>query len=43
MSEIERKHTNARMSKIVRYGSMMFLCGQTASGAAINGGHTPLL
>jgi len=25
------------MSKIVRYGSMMFLCGQTASGTDIDG------
>lgn len=35
MNNIERKHTNARMSKIVRYGGMVFLCGQTAIGANI--------
>ena len=35
MNEIERKHTNARMSKIVRCGGMIFLCGQTAIGADI--------
>jgi enamine deaminase RidA (YjgF/YER057c/UK114 family) len=29
---IERKHTNARMSKIVKYGGLVYLCGQTASG-----------
>lgn len=34
MSDIERKHTNARMSKIVRHGDMVYLCGQTASGSA---------
>lgn len=32
MSDIERKHTNARMSKIVRHGGLVYLCGQTASG-----------
>ena len=34
MSKIERKHTNARMSKIVRHGDLIYLCGQTASGGA---------
>lgn len=34
MSDIERKHTNARMSKIVRHGHLVFLCGQTAGGSA---------
>lgn len=34
MSNIERKHTNARMSKIVRYGDLVYLCGQTANGSA---------
>ncbi|MEN2673282.1 RidA family protein [Herbaspirillum huttiense] len=29
---IERKHTNARMSKIVQYGGLVYLCGQTANG-----------
>lgn len=33
MNDIERHHTGARMSKIVRYGGMIFLCGQTASGS----------
>lgn len=32
---IERKHTNARMSKIVRCGEFVFLCGQTANGTDI--------
>ena len=34
MSDIERKHTNARMSKIVSHGNLVYLCGQTASGSA---------
>lgn len=34
MIDIERKHTNARMSKIVRHGDLVYLCGQTASGSA---------
>lgn len=34
MSTIERKHTNARMSKIVRHGDLVYLCGQTAGGSA---------
>lgn len=33
MSGIERKHTNARMSKIVRHGGLVYLCGQTATGS----------
>ena len=33
MSEIERMHTNARMSKFVRHGGLVYLCGQTASGS----------
>ncbi len=32
MSEIERFHTGPRMSKIVRYGGLVYLCGQTAGG-----------
>jgi enamine deaminase RidA (YjgF/YER057c/UK114 family) len=32
---IDRKHTNARMSKIVRYAGMVFLCGQTSNGTDI--------
>ena len=34
MIDIERKYTNARMSKIVRHGDLVYLCGQTASGSA---------
>lgn len=34
MSDIERKHTNARMSKIVCHGGLVYLCGQTANGSA---------
>ena len=34
MSNIDRKHTNTRMSKIVRHGDLVYLCGQTASGSA---------
>lgn len=33
-SDIERRYTNARMSKIVRHSGLIFLCGQTASGNA---------
>jgi len=32
---IERKHVNSRMSKIVRHGGVVYLCGQTSSGTAI--------
>ncbi len=32
---IDRKHTNARMSKIVSYAGMVFLCGQTSNGTDI--------
>lgn len=32
MSNIERFHTGPRMSKIVRYGGLVYLCGQTAGG-----------
>ena len=32
MSQIERIHTGARMSKIVRHGGVVYLCGQTAGG-----------
>jgi enamine deaminase RidA (YjgF/YER057c/UK114 family) len=34
MSDIQRKHTNARMSKIVRHNDLVYLCGQTAGGSA---------
>lgn len=38
MSEpIQRHHTSARMSKIVRHGGLVFLCGQTASGSKAAG------
>jgi enamine deaminase RidA (YjgF/YER057c/UK114 family) len=33
--DIRRHHTNARMSKIVQHGGLVFLCGQTASGKAL--------
>ena len=33
MSNITRTHTTARMSKIVRHGNLVYLCGQTSSGA----------
>lgn len=33
--DILRHHTNARMSKIVQHSGLVFLCGQTASGKAI--------
>ncbi|MCP1574966.1 MULTISPECIES: RidA family protein [Herbaspirillum] len=33
-NSIERQHTNARMSKIVKYGGLVYLCGQTANGSA---------
>lgn len=36
--DIERTHTNARMSKIVRYSGLIFLCGQTASGSSNENG-----
>lgn len=32
---IERHHTNARMSKIVLHGGLIYLCGQTSSGSEI--------
>lgn len=33
MNTIERRHTNSRMSKIVRHGGLVYLCGQTAAGS----------
>lgn len=33
MTDIQRHHTNARMSKIVRHGGLVYLCGQTAKGS----------
>jgi enamine deaminase RidA (YjgF/YER057c/UK114 family) len=32
---IERHHVGPRMSKIVRYNGLVFLCGQTSSGASL--------
>jgi len=32
---IRRHHSNARMSKIVQHGGLIFLCGQTSSGTAL--------
>lgn len=37
MSTIARQHSNARMSKIVTYADLVYLCGQTASGKDIAG------
>jgi enamine deaminase RidA (YjgF/YER057c/UK114 family) len=34
-SSITRTHTNARMSKIVRHGDLVYLCGQTSGGTDI--------
>jgi enamine deaminase RidA (YjgF/YER057c/UK114 family) len=34
-TSIERKHTNARMSKIVRHAGVVYLCGQTSNGTDI--------
>ena len=31
-NDIERQHPGARMSKIVRHGGLVYLCGQTSSG-----------
>ena len=33
MTEVQRHHTNARMSKIVCHGGLVYLCGQTANGS----------
>lgn len=33
MSVIQRHHTNPRLSKIVRHGGLVYLCGQTAKGS----------
>ena len=35
MSSITRTHTTARMSKIVRHGDLVYLCGQTSGGTDI--------
>ena len=36
MNEIERKHANARISRIVCYGGLAFPCGQTVLGEVVN-------
>lgn len=36
MTPINRKHVSERMSKIVCFGNLVFLCGQTASGSGIS-------
>lgn len=33
MTDIQRHHTNARISKIVCHGGVVYLCGQTAKGS----------
>lgn len=33
MSPIQRHHSNARLSKIVRHAGVIYLCGQTAKGS----------
>lgn len=33
MTDIQRHHTNGRMSKIVCHGGLIYLCGQTAKGS----------
>ncbi|UIK01725.1 RidA family protein (plasmid) [Rhizobium leguminosarum] len=35
MASIERIHTGARMSKIVKYGGLVYLCGQVGNGEDI--------
>ncbi len=32
---IERTHTNARMSRIVKHNGVVYLCGQVGSGATV--------
>lgn len=36
MNELQRFHTNQRMSKIVRHCGVAYLCGQTSSGMKID-------
>lgn len=33
--DIERHHSNTRMSKIVRHGGVIYLCGQTSGGTPL--------
>ena len=35
MNAIARRHIGPRMSKIVRHGGVVYLCGQTAGGTTI--------
>ena len=35
MTMIERLHTNQRMSKIVKHGGVVYLCGQVGSGTTL--------
>ncbi len=35
MSTVTRTHTTTRMSKIVRHGDLVYLCGQTSGGKDI--------
>jgi|TARA_Y100000815_G_C13156110_1_gene429864 enamine deaminase RidA (YjgF/YER057c/UK114 family) len=35
MIMIERIHTNQRMSKIVKHGGVVYLCGQVGSGTTV--------
>lgn len=39
MTTIVRKHTNARMSKIVQHAGLVYLCGQTSGGTDLVGVH----
>lgn len=34
MSDIQRLHTSSRISKVVRHGGLVYLCGQTAKASA---------
>jgi enamine deaminase RidA (YjgF/YER057c/UK114 family) len=36
ITPIDRRHTNARMSKIVSHAGFVFLCGQTSGGTNIS-------
>ncbi len=33
MTSIDRKHTTPRMSKLVKHGDLVYLCGQTSGGS----------
>jgi enamine deaminase RidA (YjgF/YER057c/UK114 family) len=36
MTNIDRHHTTSRMSKIVSFGDLIFLCGQTSGGTDLD-------